>query len=209
MNKTWLRNRKLVVVLVLILALVLLVLAGGIFLVYRGNKFALLRSDPLLRPKPDPSDIKSVIDANNQFALDYYFQLKSRVNGNIFFSPLSISSAFAMLYEGAKGKTAQEMRSVFYFPDDHSLRQNEYASIFHEINKKDKAYKLSIANAIWVQKDYPISSVFLDSIERNYSGKATNIDFEKNPEDARLTINKWVSNQTEGKIQDLVPFGTI
>lgn len=163
----------------------------------------------LPEPKPKLSDIKNVVDANNQFALDYYSKLKSRESGNIFFSPFSISSAFVMTYEGAKGQTAEEMRSVFYFPEDSNLRRTQYASIFDELNKGDKKYKLSSANALWAQQDYQFSKDYFENVEKYYGGKATNLDFKKDPEGSRITINNWVENQTNDKIQNLIPSGVI
>lgn len=106
-------------------------IAGGVFLFHEGKI-------SLPEPKPKLADINNVVDANNQFALDYYSQLKKKDSGNIFFSPFSISSALAMTYEGAKEQTAEEMRSVFYFPLDNNLRRTEYATIFGELNKGDK-----------------------------------------------------------------------
>ncbi len=57
-----------------------------------------------------------VVEANNQFALDLYSALAGEnPEGNLFFSPWSISSALAITYEGARGSTADEIRSVFHF----------------------------------------------------------------------------------------------
>jgi serpin B len=178
------------------------IIIGGIFIFREGMVF-------LPEPKSKLSDINNVVDANNQFALDYYSKLKSKDNGNIFFSPFSISSAFVMTYEGAKGQTAKEMRSVFYFPEDSNLRRTEYASIFNEINRGIKKYKLSSANALWGRQDYQFSKDFLDNVEKYYGGKTTNLDFKNNPEGSRITINSWVENQTNGKIQNLIPAGII
>ena len=185
-----------------IVILLVIVIVGGIF-IFREGIISLPESKPKL------SDIKNVVDANNQFALDYYSKLKSKDSGNIFFSPFSISSAFVMTYEGAKGQTADEMRSVFYFPEDSNLRRTEYTSIFDEINKGDKKYKLSSANALWGQQDYQFSKDFFDNVEKYYGGKATNLDFKKDPEGSRITINNWVENQTNNKIQNLIPAGVI
>ncbi|GAH78525.1 unnamed protein product, partial [marine sediment metagenome] len=44
----------------------------------------------------------------------------------------------AMTYEGARGQTAEEMQSVFYFPEDHSIRRSSFAKIYNLLNKKDK-----------------------------------------------------------------------
>lgn len=189
-------------ILTVIVILLVIVIVGGIF-IFREEIIFLPESKPKL------SDIKNVVDANNQFALDYYSKLKRKDSGNIFFSPFSISSAFVMTYEGAKGQTAEEMRSVFYFPEDSNLRRTEYASIFDEINKGDKKYKLSSANALWGQQDYQFSKDFFDNVEKYYGGKATNLDFKKDPEGSRITINNWVENQTNNKIQNLIPAGVI
>jgi len=182
---------------------VAVIIIGGIF-IFR-ERITPLSSEQ----KSKLSDIKNVVDANNQFALDYYSKLKSKESGNIFFSPFSISSAFVMTYEGAKGQTAEEIRSVFHFPEDSYLRRSEYASIFNELNKKDKKYKFNSANALWVQQDYQFSKDFFENVEKYYSGKAINLDFKKDPEGSRITINNWVENQTNDKIQNLIPQGII
>ncbi len=175
---------------------------GGLFL-FREGKIS------LPEPKPEPEDINNVIDANNRFALDYYFQLKEENSGNIFLSPFSISSALAMTYEGAKGQTAEEMRTVFYFPLDDNLRRTGYAKTFNELNKEGKKYKLRTANALWAQIDYQFLTEYLDRVEKYYRGKATNLNFKKDPENSRITINNWVEDQTNNKIKDVIPQGMI
>jgi len=179
-----------------------MVIFGGVFLVREGEI-------SLPEPKPKLADIDNVVDANNQFALDYYSKLKNKDSSNIFFSPLSISSALAMTYEGARGQTAKEIQSVFYFPKDDDLRRTEYAAIFNKLNERNKKYKLSTANALWAQKNYPFLKEYLDGVKKYYGGKATNLDFEKDPEGSRITINNWVEDQTNDKIKDLIPSGSI
>jgi len=185
-----------------VIILLVIAIVGGVFL-FREGKIS------LPEPKPKLADINNVVDANNQFALDYYSKLKDKDSSNIFFSPFSISGALAMTYEGARGQTAEEMRSVFYFPEDNDLRRREYSAIFDEINKEDKKYKLSIANALWAQKDYRFLSDYFNTVEKYYGGKANNLDFKKDPEGSRITINNWVEDQTNDKIKDLIPSGVI
>ena len=153
-------------------------------------------------------DVRSVVTANNQFAFDLYARYQSK-EGNIFFSAYSISSAMAMTYEGARGKTADEIQSVFHFPKDDSLRRESFLNINNQINKKDKKYELRTANALWAQKDCPFLEDYFNLIAQYYGGKATNLDFINETEKSRLTINSWIEEQTNNKIKDLIPAGII
>jgi len=154
---------------------------------------------------------QAVIGANNRFAFDLYSQLKggANANANLFFSPFSISSALAITYEGAKGQTADEIRSVFYFPSDASTMRNGFSSLNAIINGGDPAYTLRTANALWAEKTYPFLSDYTATAERYYGAKVTNLDFISQPDASRLTINQWVEEQTNDKIKDLLPEGTI
>jgi len=154
-----------------------------------------------------PEGVSNVVEANNQFAFDFYSQVKDG-EGNIFYSPYSISSALAMTYEGAKGETADEMKSVFHFPENNILRPN-FASIYNEINKKDKGYELNTGNALWIQHDYPLLEDYLTTVEKYYGGKAANLDFVKETEKSRQTINSFIEEQTKDKIKDLIPPGVL
>ena len=148
-----------------------------------------------------PEKVAQVVSANNQFA----FELFSRLgNDNVFFSPYSISTALAMTYEGARGKTAEEMQSVFHFPES-SVRQPAFAAIYNDLNKKDKKYALNTANALWAQKDFTFLADYLNTTERYYGGEVTNLDFVHAAEQSRVTINDWVEAQTNNKIKDLLP----
>ncbi len=152
--------------------------------------------------------VKNIVNANNKFAFDLYSEIDKHEERNIFYSPYSISAALAMTYEGARGKTADEIKSVFYFPDKTLLRSN-FAAIHNEINKKDKAYKLSTGNALWIQQDYKLLEEYISIVEKYYGGKALNVDFVRETEKSRQTINSFIEKQTNNKIKDLIPEGTI
>ncbi len=167
--------------------------------------------------KPDPKKIdnnlqvgegaKDVVEANNLFSFDLYNKYKSK-EGNIFFSPYSISSALAMTYEGARGKTAEEMQSLLHFPRLDILRLDS-AKIYSDLNKESKQYMLSTANALWAQKDYPFKQDYFQTVDTYYNGKVTNLDFKKDTENSRVTINNWVEDKTNDKIKDLIPKGIL
>ena len=153
-------------------------------------------------------DISRIIEANNRFAINLYSQYKSE-EGNIFFSPFSISTAMAMVYEGAEGKTAKEIKSVFGFPKYDNSRRNQYSDLLSEINKKDKKYALNTANALRAQQNYHFLNDYLTTVEKYYGGKTTNLDFKNEPDSARLIMNNWVEDKTNDKIKDLFSEGSI
>ena len=128
--------------------------------------------------------IQEVVNANNKFAFELYSELDKAEDGNMFYSPYSISAALAMTYEGAKGQTADEMKSVFHFPESSTLRPN-FAAIYNGINEGAEDYKLNTGNALWVQQDYPFLEDYTSRVEKYYGGKAANLDFIGETEKSR------------------------
>ena len=162
-------------------------------------------------------DLVQLTSDNRVFALDLYHQLEAR-EGNLFYSPFSISSALAMTYAGAEGKTAEEMAEVFHFlmeedrlhPAFNALDQYLESLAAQEIpDDMGEAFQLNIANAIWGQKDFHFESDFLDTLAANYGAGLRLLDYVLEPEKSRLKINDWVSDQTKERIQNLIPQGAI
>lgn len=197
---------------ILLIALLVITFAGVVTAAF----LFLFPYQPDQPPKADNLDstsstsqgIQEVVYANNKFALDLYSQLNKSEKGNLFYSPYSISVALAMTYEGAKGQTANEMKSVFHFPESNILRPN-FAAIYNDINAGAKNYELKTGNALWVQQDFPLLSDFTSTVEKYYGGKAVNLDFVKENEKSRQTINSFIEQQTNNKIKDLIPAGVL
>jgi serpin B len=164
-------------------------------------------------PKADdtgatPEGISSTVEANNLFALDLYSEL-SAGHENVFFSPYSIFTALAMTYEGARGQTAQEIRAVFHLLEDDHQRRSSIAAGYNRLNRQDAQHELHTANALWSQKDYQLLDEYTSTIEKYYGGKVTTVDFRNAVEEARKTINSWVEGQTNDRIKDLLPQGSL
>jgi serpin B len=169
--------------------------------------------EPKQPPKTDDTGstqqgIQQVVNANNQFAFDLYSEVDKSETGNIFYSPYSISAALAMTYEGAKGQTANEMKSVFHFPENDILRPN-FAAIYNDVNKGNNAYELRTGNALWAQYDYKFLEDYTSRVEKYYGGKVANLDFKTETEKSRQTINNFIEQQTNDKIKELIPQGIL
>jgi len=204
MQKTANKKTASVLVIILIVIGVATAVTVGLFL-FPYNPDEPPRADDV---GSTPKGIQEVVNANNQFAFDLYSELAKTEKDNIFYSPYSISAALAMTYEGAKGKTAEEIKEVFHFPETSVLRPN-YAAIYNKINENNKEYQLSTGNALWVQQDYLLLNDYSEAVERYYGGKASNVDFIKETEKSRQTINSFIEEQTNNKVKELIPAGQV
>jgi serpin B len=166
-------------------------------------------------PSAPESDVRSVVNGNNTFALDLYRKLASQ-NGNLIFSPYSISLALAMTYAGARGDTESQMASALHF----TLGQNSTHPAFNALDlalaqrgqsadKDQEPMQLNIANAVWAEQTYPFQQDFLDTIALNYGAGVRLADFVNQYEPTRKEINRWVEDQTKNKIKDLLADGTL
>jgi serpin B len=167
-------------------------------------------------PAVDNADLGTLVDGNNAFAFSLYQALRGK-GGNFFYSPYSISEALAMTYAGARGSTEKNMAEAL----DFTLPQDRLHPAFNSLDlqlkqrgqgakgKDGKGFRLHVVNAIWSQKDYQFLEQFLDTLAGNYGAGLRLTDFINQTEQARAAINQWVSEQTEGKIKDLIPPGAV
>jgi len=154
--------------------------------------------------------LKNMVTGNTTFALDLYKQLKSN-EGNLFFSPFSISTALGMTYVGARQKTAKQMAAVLHFSGKQDQNHYSMGDLIAQINdiQKQVDLELRVANALWVQKDYQILKEFLYVIQNVYKAQLDLVDFAAAHEAARRAINGWVEQQTDQRIKDLIRPGVL
>ncbi|PIU22405.1 MAG: hypothetical protein COT14_01465 [Candidatus Diapherotrites archaeon CG08_land_8_20_14_0_20_30_16] len=148
----------------------------------------------------NPDALTSVVKGNNNFVFNFYKELSKTENQ--FFSPYSIFSAFAILAEASKGNTQKELDTVFGYPS-LEIRRPAFANIYKTINGANKDYKLSTANALWVNNNFTLLPEYINNAEKYYGAKLENIDFS-NVDNAVKVINTWVENQTNNKIKDII-----
>jgi serpin B len=158
--------------------------------------------------KPLTPDRTALVDGNNEFAVDLYRQL-SQGNGNLFFSPESISTALAMAYAGARGETAAEMAKTLHFTLPPAQLHPAMGALLRDLNAAHPGYELNVANALWAQEGYKVLDNFLDLLRTDYGAGLNQVDFLHATEAARLTINQWVEQKTQDKIKDLLPAGAL
>jgi serpin B len=143
---------------------------------------------------------------DNTFAVNLYQRLADGNEKNLLFSPVSIHTALAMAWAGARGQTAEQMARTLHFPN-HSPGPYLLKFFLQSVNGVSGARPdgLSIANALWGQKGYPFMPEYLKTVDTDYGGHLAELDFVNASEAARQTINDWASAQTHERIQELLP----
>ena len=139
---------------------------------------------------------------------DFTFKLYEAVRGgggNIFMSPYSVSAVLMLTMLGTKGETetqAKQVLGVAGIPDPHQAYSKLHAS---SIGKSKDGAKLTIANQIFSRLGLNIRDSYRKDSLSYYNGKVKLLDFVGDPEGSRRRINKWVEDQTNNKIRNLIP----
>lgn len=151
-------------------------------------------------------DIEAETVARNhgEFAFDLYRQLADQ-EGNLFFSPASISEALSLAYAGARGETAAQMRAVMHLELDDDVLHPASGRLRDAAQLHAGPNELTVANRLWIRRDYELLEDYLTLTREHYGAQAESLDFAADPQTATGRINSWVVEQTHGRIQDLIP----
>ncbi|XP_055262750.1 serpin B9 isoform X1 [Moschus berezovskii] len=178
-----------------------------------GVHWWLLREGRREPSKPDsdssPGLMDALCEANGTFALRLLKVLcEDDPSGNVFLSPVSLSSVLAMVLLGARGDTAAQVAQVLSLNTEKDFHQ-DFQKLLAELNKPDTQYLLRTANRIFGEKTCEFLSTFKESCLRFYYAELEQLSFAEAAEPSRKQINAWVSKKTEGEIPELLPADSI
>jgi serpin B len=181
-----------------------------------GYELAAVQVDPVAATM---AAAKAEAGSVNAFGLALYKRLRAAEdlkNGDIVFSPYSIATAVAMARAGAKGQTAAQI--------DHVLRtggwsdlESGVASLSAVLARRDGAWTVQgeegpgthyqafrAANMAFGQRDYALEQAYLQRLSKTFRSGFGLVDYISDPDAARESINGWVSQQTLGRIPNLL-----
>ena len=166
---------------------------------------------PVARP-PDVTavEVGRLVEGNREFAVELYGAVRQSP-GNVFLSPHSISAALAMSFGGARGETEAEMARTLRFRLDQHRLHAAFAALQADLHEGAAAgdYQWHAANRLWGQRDYGILPAYRELTERYYGAPLEEVDFRSASEAARQAINRWVELQTQERIRDILPYGSL
>lgn len=145
---------------------------------------------------------KNVIDGTSQFAFNIFKELNSEDHdSSILISPLSISTALTMTYNGSASTTREAMEGALgYKGIEKAEISQSYKTLLDYLDSIDKGVELNTANSIWIREGEAIKEDFLTNNKSNFNAEISELDFSK--EASVDTINKWISKATRNKINN-------
>ncbi len=149
---------------------------------------------------------QEILQSSNEFGISLFKNIVSSSDepGNIMISPLSVSQALGMTWNGARGATRDEMTEMMGFSVDNNTELNESNKTIREaLLNADNCVETNIANSIWYRNTFQINQDFVDVDKKFYDAEVKALDFA-NTEGSKKTINSWVDDKTKGKITEIV-----
>jgi serpin B len=187
-----------------ICALVLIVLIGLI-----TQSCVTKPAEPKPSPEPVPwvptAEEKSLLESTNRFGLKLFKEIAARQdpNDNIFISPLSVSFALGMTYNGSANETRDAMAATLEYSGLTPEEINQaYRSAIDMLTQLDPAVVFKIANSIWYRTGFPIDPAFVELNRTYFDAAVRDLDFTQPW--AADTINHWVDLNTNGKIPEVI-----
>ena len=146
-----------------------------------------------------------LIEADNAFALKLFREIDAyeAASSNIFVSPLSVSMALSMTYNGAAGETQQAMAQTLEFQDLNLDDVNQgYRDLIDLLFDLDPQIEWQLANSIWYREGFFVEPSFLDITRTFFDAQVEALDFSA--PGAADVMNQWVSDGTNGRIEEIV-----
>jgi serpin B len=157
---------------------------------------------------PPPAELTPLAMSSNQLGFALWGRLQ-KTPGNLALSPASISTALAMTWGGARGKTADEMREVLHLDGTPETVMMRWGRLAGGLQNPARPLRLRIANRLFGEQTFRFEQAFLDQTKAAYGAPLESVDFRGAPEAARTKINRWVERETESRIKGLLPSGSL
>ncbi|XP_036409252.1 antithrombin-III [Megalops cyprinoides] len=184
--------------------------------IYRSPEPVPDSAEPDKIPEATNPRVWELSKANSRFALSFYKHLaQEKPSGsNIFLSPISISTAFAMTKLGACNTTLEQIMKVFEFDTIKEKTSDQVHFFFAKLNcrlyrKKDKTTELVSANRLFGDKSLTFNETYQNISELVYGAKLLPLNFKEKPDQSRMIINEWIANKTENRIKETLPEGAL
>ena len=145
-----------------------------------------------------------IIKSNNSFGLELFNKVSEETEDNLMLSPLSASTALTMLLNGCESETYDQLKNTLAYPDGMDIQEiNEtYKMLIKQLLEADPQVKMSLANAAFYREQFIVKQSYKDILTQDFMANVQALDF--NQPSALNTINQWASDNTNGKIPEVL-----
>ncbi len=182
------------------------ILAGLTAVILAGSCSKNDNTEPDLTPESISltAEAPQAIKSSNDFGVQLFTKVAEEENKNLMLSPLSASTALTMLLNGCGGDTYSQLQGTLEYPDGMTIDNinKAYKSLIDQLLKADPKVKLALANAIFYRDGFNVKAPFLATMSNDYAAAVDGLDF--NSPSALVTINKWASDNTNGRIPEVL-----
>ena len=161
--------------------------------------------------KPDKKEVnlnlsiveKELSQSDNDFTFKLMRKIDEMEDGNLFVSPLSVSFAFGMVYNGAYGNTKTQIADLLSMSDYSAEEINDYYKKMIELLPQlDDKVKFKIANSIWIREGFPVEDQFVNTNKKYFNAEVDYLNFSSSK--SVDIINNWVKDATNDKIKSVL-----
>lgn len=156
-------------------------------------------------PARAPSTLeKQMVESSNSFGFELFRNIAAaEPDSSLFISPLSVSAALGMAYNGAASSTAEAMKQVLGYDGMTTDEINQaYKSLFGLLTSLDTRVQFNIANSAWYRQGFTLNESFVDALQTWFDAEIRGLDFN-DPASVGI-VNDWVSEKTSGKIEEII-----
>lgn len=146
----------------------------------------------------------SVTGGNQKFAFDIFKSLNEEdFEESIFISPLSISQALTMAYNGAESTTKKAMEETLGLSGlDQAIVNESFSNLTNYLEQIDNKIELNIGNSVWIRDGEDINDEFIQVNKDNFNAEVKSLNFSDN--NTADIINNWIDKATKGKITKMI-----
>ncbi|CAH1789008.1 unnamed protein product, partial [Owenia fusiformis] len=168
-----------------------------------------VKSKPVAEAKQRSSSKMSAISTSMvQFSVNLFQNIPNNSTSNVFFSPLSVFTALALTLGGAADDTADQIAAGLGINTNDECVHESLGMLQSEVIASDGVI-VNVANKLFTKEGKQLKQAFLDLAKTAYKSNVEALDFAAKSDESRQIINKWVEAETNDKIKDLIPEGTI
>jgi serine protease inhibitor len=147
--------------------------------------------------------------SSTALGLDLYRSFATK-EGNVLFSPYSISMSLALLSAGADGDTKKQILDALHWGKTSASPTEDFGALDRHLESATQGDDiLTVADGLWRQQGGDLLPAFIKTAQSDLGAEVRDADFINNAPAAQAAINNWVSLKTSGKIHDLIPAGSL